>query len=29
MGTMRYCTGYEDRERAVDNTGFQIGTSWD
>ena len=29
MGTMRYCTGYEDRERAVDTTGFQMGTSWD
>jgi hypothetical protein len=28
MGAMRYCTGDEDRERAVDTTGFQMGTSW-
>ena len=25
MGTMRYCVGYEDTERVVDATGFQMG----
>jgi hypothetical protein len=29
MGPMRYCTGYEDKERAVDTTGSQMGASWD
>jgi hypothetical protein len=30
MGTMSYCTGYEDKERAVDATGFQMGQGgWD
>jgi hypothetical protein len=24
MGAMSYCTGYEDRERAVDATAFQM-----
>jgi hypothetical protein len=25
MGTMWYCMGYEDKERAVDAVGFQMG----
>jgi hypothetical protein len=30
MGTMRYCIGYEDKERVVDAIGFQMGQGgWD
>jgi hypothetical protein len=30
MDAMRYCTGYEDKERAVDAIGFQMGQGgWD
>jgi hypothetical protein len=30
MGAMRYCTGYEDKERAVDPISFQMGQGgWD
>ena len=30
IGAMRFCTGYEDKERAVDATAFQMGQGgWD